>query len=70
MHSGFFANQGTVATVEPDGGKESGGGVGADGSGVGDGDIVVRKKKKVSRAHEGPLLLRLRGLLHVFAFVG
>lgn len=50
MHSGFFANQGAVATVEPDGGKEgTGGSGGGDGGGAGDGELNIRKKKKVRR---------------------
>lgn len=50
MHSGFFANQGAVATLEPDGGKEgTGGSGGGDGGGTGDGELNIRKKKKVRR---------------------
>lgn len=64
MHSGFFANQGSVATValtngseEQDGsgggskGKGSGGAEGGGGSGGAtgaDGELIVKKKKKVS----------------------
>lgn len=53
VHSGFFANQGSVTTVEP---ASVGGGVGgkgkssSSGEGAGktaDGDVIVRKKNKV-----------------------
>lgn len=51
MHTGFFANQGAVATVDSDdGGERSSGGAGD--AGGADSEVIVRpKKKKVQNAN-------------------
>lgn len=47
VHTGFFANQGSVATIGDGGGRSSGGAGELDGSGADSEVIVLPKKKKV-----------------------